>query len=93
VDHSAERQGGAERALLAPVPIFQILPALAIASISLAYLEDDGILLPIVLLAGLVLLAIAGRRSRGPRLGGLITEGARSGAGASDVVIGARPLW
>jgi hypothetical protein len=46
--------------LLAPVPIVHILPALVIALISLADLEEDGVLLSITLLAALVLLVIAG---------------------------------
>jgi hypothetical protein len=36
--------------LLAPVPIIHILPALVIALISLAYLEEDGVLLSIAIL-------------------------------------------
>jgi hypothetical protein len=46
--------------LLARAPITHILPALVIALISLAYLEEDGVLLSIAILAGLVLLVIAG---------------------------------
>ncbi|MEA2779564.1 MAG: hypothetical protein QOK29_1108 [Rhodospirillaceae bacterium] len=42
-----------------PIPLSNVLPALVIALISLAYLEEDGVLLSIALLAALVLLAIA----------------------------------
>ncbi|MGB6451318.1 MAG: exopolysaccharide biosynthesis protein [Steroidobacteraceae bacterium] len=40
-----------------PIPFSNVLPALAIALISLAYLEEDGLLLLIALLAALILLA------------------------------------
>ena len=42
-----------------PIPLSNVVPALTIALISLAYLEEDGILLAIALLAALVLLAVA----------------------------------
>lgn len=42
-----------------PIPLTNIPPALAIALISLAYLEQDGVLLSTALLAALILLAIA----------------------------------
>jgi hypothetical protein len=45
--------------LLAPVPMIQVLPALVIALIALAYIEEDGVLLSIALLTALALLAIA----------------------------------
>ncbi len=46
------------RLLLAPLPLSNILPALVIALISLAYLEQDGLVLLIGLLAGFVVLAV-----------------------------------
>ena len=46
--------------LLAPVPMIQVVPALVIVMISLAYLEEDGVLLSIALLIAVALLAIAG---------------------------------
>ena len=46
------------RLLLTPIPLSNILPALLIAFISLAYLEEDGVMLSIGLLAALVVLAI-----------------------------------
>jgi hypothetical protein len=46
--------------LLAPVPMIQVVPALVIVLISLAYLEEDGILLSIALLIAVALLAITG---------------------------------
>jgi hypothetical protein len=45
--------------LLTPVPLSNIAPAIVIALISLAYLEQDGLLLCFVLLAAVVLLGIA----------------------------------
>jgi hypothetical protein len=45
--------------LLAPLPLTNVPPAADIALISLAYIEQDGVLLAIALLAALILLAIA----------------------------------
>ena len=44
--------------LFVPMPLFNIVPALVIALISLAYLEEDGLLLSIALLATVVVLAV-----------------------------------
>ncbi len=44
---------------LAPLPLIQIVPALLVALIALAYLEEDGLLLCLALLGTLVLLAVA----------------------------------
>ena len=46
------------RLLLMPVPLSNILPAVLIALISLGYLEEDGILLLLGLLAAVIVLAI-----------------------------------
>ncbi len=46
------------RLLLAPIPLSNILPAILIALISLAYLEEDGVVLSIGLLAGFVVFAV-----------------------------------
>jgi hypothetical protein len=46
--------------LLAPVPMIQVVPALVIVMISLAYIEEDGVLLSIALLIAVALLAITG---------------------------------
>jgi hypothetical protein len=43
---------------LSPIPLSNILPAVLIALISLGYLEEDGLLLSISLLAAIVVLAI-----------------------------------
>ena len=45
--------------VLAPIPLSNIVPALVIALISLAYLEEDGLALSIALLAALVVLTVA----------------------------------
>ena len=42
--------------LLTPLPFIQVVPALVIAVLSVAYLEDDGLLLSLGLLAALVLV-------------------------------------
>jgi hypothetical protein len=46
------------RLMIVPFPLSTILPALVIAWISLAYLEEDGLMLSIGLLAGFVVLAV-----------------------------------
>jgi hypothetical protein len=46
------------RLLLMPIPLSNILPAILIALISLGYLEEDGVLLSISLLASVVVLAV-----------------------------------
>lgn len=46
------------RLLLAPIPLSNVFPALLIALISLAYLEEDGVILSIGLLAAFVVLAV-----------------------------------
>jgi hypothetical protein len=45
--------------LLTPVPLSNIAPAIVIALISLAYLEEDGLLLCFSLLAAVVLISVA----------------------------------
>ena len=42
-----------------PLPLSNVVPALVIALISLAYLEEDGLLLLIALLAAVVVMAVA----------------------------------
>ncbi|MBR1004533.1 exopolysaccharide biosynthesis protein, partial [Bradyrhizobium liaoningense] len=44
--------------LFTPIPLSNVVPALVIALISLAYLEEDGLLLSIALLASVVVLAV-----------------------------------
>jgi hypothetical protein len=45
--------------LVAPLPLSNVPPALVIALISLAYIEEDGVLLSIAILAAVILLTIA----------------------------------
>jgi hypothetical protein len=45
--------------LLTPVPLSNIAPAIVIALISIAHLEEDGLLLCFALLAGVVLISVA----------------------------------
>jgi hypothetical protein len=42
-----------------PIPLSNVVPALVIALISLAYLEEDGLLLSIALLAAVIVLMVA----------------------------------
>jgi hypothetical protein len=44
--------------ILIPVPLSNVVPALVIALISLAYLEEDGLVLSIALAAGLAVLGV-----------------------------------
>jgi hypothetical protein len=44
--------------VLAPIPFVSVVPALAVALIALAYLEEDGVLLAIALLVALTVLAM-----------------------------------
>lgn len=44
--------------LVTPIPLSNVVPALVIALISLAYLEEDGILLSIALLAAVTVLTV-----------------------------------
>ncbi len=44
---------------LAPIPLTNIVPAALIAMISLAYLEEDGLVLSVGLLAAIVVLSLA----------------------------------
>jgi hypothetical protein len=44
--------------VFAPIPLGSVVPALVIALISLAYLEEDGLLLSIALLAAIIVLTV-----------------------------------
>jgi hypothetical protein len=44
--------------LVTPIPLSNVVPALVIALISLAYLEEDGVLLAIALLAAVSVLTV-----------------------------------
>ena len=46
------------RLILTPIPLSNILPALIIALISLAYTEEDGLVLSISLLIGFAVIAL-----------------------------------
>ncbi|WP_238578837.1 exopolysaccharide biosynthesis protein, partial [Inquilinus limosus] len=60
-DQARGRLGGAaaRRAAAGPDSLSNIPPALAIALLAIAYLEEDGILLCIALAASALLLAVA----------------------------------
>jgi hypothetical protein len=44
--------------LLMPVPLSNVAPAIVISLISLAYVEQDGLLLSVALLAAIILIGI-----------------------------------
>lgn len=54
---------------LVPLPLIQIVPAVLVALMSLAYLEEDGLLLCLSLVGAVVLLAIATMATWGTILG------------------------
>src|SRR3954470_23963054 len=56
---------------LAPLPLIQIVPALLVALIALAYLEEDGLLLCLSLLGSLVLLLVTTAAIWGAILGAM----------------------
>ena len=56
---------------LAPLPLIQIVPALLVALIALAYLEEDGLLLCLSLLGAFVLMAVATAAVWGAILGAI----------------------
>ncbi len=56
---------------LAPLPLIQIVPALLVALIALAYLEEDGLLLCLSLLGSLILLLVTTAAIWGAVLGGI----------------------
>jgi hypothetical protein len=45
--------------VFSPIPLSNIVPALVILLISLAYLEEDGLVLSIALLAAVIVLSVA----------------------------------
>ena len=45
--------------VFSPIPFSNVVPAFVIALIALAYLEEDGILLSVALLAAVIVLALA----------------------------------
>src|SRR5882724_5776503 len=56
---------------LAPLPLIQIVPALLVALIALAYLEEDGLLLCLSLLGSLILLLVTTAAIWGAILGAI----------------------
>ena len=45
--------------VLIPIPLSNVVPASVIALISLAYLEEDGVLLSMALLAAMIVMTVA----------------------------------
>jgi hypothetical protein len=60
--------------LLTPVPLSNIAPAMVIALISLAYVEEDGLLLSAALLAAIILIGIASAAVWGTIVGTVLTS-------------------
>lgn len=55
--------------VLIPIPFSNVFPALVIAITALAYLEEDGVLLSIAMMAGLIIVAIVTAAAWGMVLG------------------------
>jgi hypothetical protein len=55
--------------LIAPIPFSQVMPALIIMLVALAYLEEDGVVLVIALATALVSLAVTGAAAWGTLAG------------------------
>jgi hypothetical protein len=61
--------------LLTPVPLSNIAPAMVISLISLAYVEEDGLLLSAAFLAGIVLIGIGSAAVWGTIVGAVLISG------------------
>jgi len=62
--------------LLTPVPLSNVAPAMVISLISLAYVEEDGLLLSLALLAAIILVGIAAAAVWGTIVGVVLTGNA-----------------
>jgi hypothetical protein len=58
--------------LLTPVPLGNVAPALVISLISLAYVEEDGLLLSVALLAAIVLIGVTAAAVLGTIIGAVL---------------------
>jgi len=58
--------------LLTPVPLSNVAPAMLISLISLAYVEEDGLLLSVALLAAIILVGIAAAAVWGTIVGAVL---------------------
>jgi hypothetical protein len=58
--------------LLTPVPFSNVAPAMVISLISLAYVEEDGLLLSVALLAAIILIGIASAAVWGTIVGAVL---------------------
>ena len=58
--------------LLSPLPLSNIAPAMVISLISLAYVEEDGLLLSAAFLAGIVLIGIGSAAIWGTIVGAVL---------------------
>jgi len=58
--------------LLMPVPLSNVAPALVISLISLAYVEEDGLLLSVALLAAIILIGVTAAAVLGTIVGAVL---------------------
>jgi len=61
--------------LLTPVPLSNVAPAMVISVISLAYVEEDGLLLSLGFLAGTILIGLGSAAVWGTILGAVLISG------------------
>jgi hypothetical protein len=58
--------------VLTPVPLSNVAPAMVISLISLAYVEEDGLLLSVALLGAIILIGIASAAIWGTIVGAVL---------------------
>jgi hypothetical protein len=58
--------------VLTPVPLSNVAPAIVISLISLAYVEEDGLLLSVAFLAAIILIGIASAAVWGTIVGAVL---------------------
>jgi hypothetical protein len=61
--------------LLTPVPLSNVAPAMVISLISLAYVEEDGLVLSVALLAAIILIGIGSAAVWGTIVGAVLISG------------------
>ena len=61
--------------LLTPVPLSNVAPAMMISLISLAYVEEDGLVLSVSLLAAIILIGIGSAAVWGTIVGAVLISG------------------
>ena len=61
--------------LLTPVPLSNVVPAMVISVIALAYIEEDGLLLSVGFLAAIILIGLGSAAVWGTIIGAALISG------------------